>query len=256
MKQPHLGISEGDLPQSVLMVGNPDRVHLILEHLSGGEVLESRRGYIVGVGRSKIGNNPIGVVCHGLGSSSTALVMEECYRVGVRDYIRVGSAGALQQRIQIGDLVIASGAVRDEGTTPRMAPIIFPAIPSLEILNALQEASQDYIGNTNVHTGLVWTSDIFYLDLEEYKKWMALNVLAVEMEASVVFIFSYTHSNCRSGAILAVDGNLETKKMKGEDSTSTEDNPEFLKGVDNEIKIAIQAIDILQEHEKQSHKID
>jgi len=250
MKQPHLGISKGDLPQSALMVGNPERVHHILDHLSEGEVLESRRGYVVGIGKTKIGNNPIGVVCHGLGSSSTAIIMEECYRIGVRDYIRVGSAGALQQQIKIGDLVIATGAVRDEGTTPRMVPIIFPAIPSLGIVTALQKASQELIETSDVHTGLVWTSDLYYLDPEEYKRWMALNILAVEMEASVVFIFSQMHKDCRSGAILAIDGNLATHKMKGEDSTSTEANPNFVEGVEKEILIAIRTIDMLQELEE------
>ncbi len=159
---------------------------------------------------------------------------------GARTFIRVGTCGALQEDIEIGDLIIPFAACRSEGTSQRYVPLVFPAAAHPDVFNALRKTAP------HAHTGVVWTDDSFYISDAEY--WNSLGILAVEMECSALFTVSLL-KKVRTGAILAVDGNVVRGTCKRERKTMahTEEIPEKAKiGIEKEIEVALEAVTLLE----------
>jgi uridine phosphorylase len=125
----------------------------------------------------------------------------------VATIIRVGTCGALRDDIADGDLIVAHAAVRDEGLTPRLVPLAFPAAADPELSDALRSAA-GATGGT-VRSGVVLATDLFYpseILPPDWRRWQAAGVLAVEMETSALFVIAALHGQ-RAAAVLAVDGN-------------------------------------------------
>jgi uridine phosphorylase len=226
--QYHVRVRRGDLPEVVLLPGDPERVEKIASKLDRGEILTRHRGLVVARGRYK--GVEVGAVCSGMGAPSTAIVVEELARVGVRTFIRVGSTGALHQRIRLGDAIIATGAVRLEGASRQYVMLEYPAVADHEVTRALIRACEAL--GLRYHVGVVASTDSFYTGqgrpgFNEYKQsWMehivpdlqAAGVLSFEMESSLLFVLSGLYG-LRSGSILAVFANRATDEfaVKGED---------------------------------------
>jgi uridine phosphorylase len=134
-KQPHLLVSPGDVHDVVLLPGDPDRVDRIADQCDDAEVVAENREYRV-VNATYDGRD-LTLCSTGIGCSSAAIAVEELSRVGVETFLRVGTTGALQSGIEIGDMVIATGAAKDEGTTKRYESATIPAVPDHEVLAAL-----------------------------------------------------------------------------------------------------------------------
>ena len=116
------------------------------------------------------------------GRPSYAIAVEELAAVGVETFVRVGTTGALQPGVEIGDTIVATGAAKDEGTTKRYEDVAVPAVPDYGTLSALVEASE--ARNAPVHVGPVATDDAFYAETDDYvEAWNEAGLLAVEMEA-------------------------------------------------------------------------
>jgi uridine phosphorylase len=202
---PHLKIRARDVPQRMLVVGDPARAERTAALLDAATELSRNREYVMFAGSWN--GEPVGVTSHGVGTAGAGICFEELCRSGVRRIIRAGTAGGMQPDIPEGSLVIATGAVRDEGLTPRLVPLAFPAVATRHVVAALAESAR----NRGVHTheGIVVASDMFYpasvlgSDLE---MWQRADVKAVEMECSGLFIIAHLYG-IEAGAILATDGN-------------------------------------------------
>jgi uridine phosphorylase len=146
----------------------------------------------------------------------------------------------------MGDLVIATAAVRAEKTSRNYAPTEFPAVADFNVTAALLQAAQK--SKRRIHFGLALTSDCFYGDIRNLKRWNMYNVLCVEMECSVIFTLARL-KKLRAGAILAVDGNPLMGAGKGEfepGERTGELDDRVQDAIKEEIRIAIEAIKLLE----------
>lgn len=234
-KQPHLLVEEGDLTDIALVPGDPGRVDRIAEHCSDVETVAQNREYKV-VNAAYEGR-PLTICSTGIGAPSAAIAAEELDQVGVGTVLRVGTCGALQRDIDIGDMIVATGAAKDEGTTKRYEKATVPAVPHHEVLDELVTVSE--ARDEPVHIGPIATDDAFYAETEAYvSQWESAGMLAVEMEAAALFTLA-RRKGMRAGAICTVDGNLVKGTQKGE--TEGEELPEKAKNnVERAIEIALE----------------
>ena len=210
-KQPHLLIEEGDVHDIALIPGDPGRVDRIAAQCEDSETVAENREYKVV--NAVYEGVPLTISSTGIGCPSAAIAVEELSRVGVETVIRVGTTGALQRDIEIGDMVVATGAAKNEGTTRRYEDVEFPAVPDYEVLTALVDAAEE--NDESVHVGPIASDDAFYAETDEYvEAWEAAGILSVEMEAAAVFTLA-RRKGMRAGAICTVDGNLVRGTQKG-----------------------------------------
>jgi len=247
-KQPHLLVEPGDLHDVALLPGDPGRVDRIAGHCDDSEVVAQNREYKL-VNATYEGR-ALTICSTGIGSPSAAIAVEELAAVGVETFLRVGTTGALQSGIEIGDMVVATGAAKDEGTTERYEDTAVPAVPSYDALTALVEAAEareeeraDGAGGnagSRVHVGPVATDDAFYAETDEYvAAWEAAGLQCVEMEAAAIFSLA-RRKGLSAGAICTVDGNLVEGTQKGE--TDDEELPAKARNnVERAIDIALTA---------------
>lgn len=243
--QPHIMCGVGDIEKYVLLPGDPGRVERIASFFDERHKVAEYRGYVAYSG--KVDGIGISSCSTGIGCPSAAIVVEELVKIGAETLIRVGTTGALQRDIEIGDIVIATAAVRADGTTRSYLPLEYPAVANFEVVSALLQASKKM--RKKVHQGIVLTSDAFYGEnngtAQQFGK---ANVLSVEMECSVLFTLAGLN-RLRSGAILAVDGNLIRGIKKGEfepGERTGELDERVQRAIDDEIKITIEAVKLLE----------
>jgi uridine phosphorylase len=156
-----------------------------------------------------------------MGGPSTAIAVEELYTTGVRTFIRIGTCGGMALPVLGGDVVIATGAIRMEGTTREYVPLEFPAVANLDVTNALVEAAKRL--KVQWHTGIVQCKDSFYgqhspdrmpagYELKEkWEAWIKAGCLASEMESSTLYIVSQI-LGARAGCVLNVVWNQERER--------------------------------------------
>ena len=235
-KQPHLLVEDGAVNDLALVPGDPGRVERIAGHCEDVQRLAENREYAL-VNATYEGRD-LTVCSTGIGCPSAAIAVEELAAVGVETLIRVGTTGALQSGIEIGDMVVATGAAKNEGTTERYEDVEYPAVADYGVLSALVDGAE--ANDESVHVGPIATDDAFYAETDEYvADWEAAGLLAVEMEAAAVFTLA-RRKGLRAGAICTVDGNLVEGTQKGE----TEDEelpPKARNNVERAIDIALEA---------------
>jgi len=243
-KQPHLLVEDDALADVALVPGDPGRVDRIAGHCADATTIAQNREYKV-VNATHEGHD-LTVCSTGIGAPSAAIAAEELQAVGVETLLRVGTTGALQRGVEIGDMVVATGAAKDEGTTRRYESETVPAVPDYGVLSALVDAARDHeeraaSGSGRVHVGPVATDDAFYAETDEYvAEWEDAGLLAVEMEAAALFTLA-RRKDMAAGAVCTVDGNLVEGTQKGE--TDDEELPEKAKdNVDRVIRIALDAV--------------
>ena len=236
-KQPHLLVEEGEVNVVALLPGDPGRVDRIAGHCDEAETVAENREYKV-VDAMYEGRE-LTVCSTGIGSPSAAIAVEELAAVGVETFVRVGTTGALQSGVEIGDTIVATGAAKDEGTTGRYEDSAVPAVPEYRTLSALVEASE--ARSAPVHVGPIATDDAFYAETDDYvERWNEAGLLCVEMEAAAIFTLA-RRKGLGAGAICTVDGNLVEGTQKGE--TDDEELPEQAKdNVGRAIRITLDAV--------------
>jgi len=234
-KQPHLLVEEGDLTDIALVPGDPGRVDRIAAQCSDVETVAENREYKL-VNASYEGR-PLTICSTGIGAPSAAIAAEELDAVGVSTLLRVGTCGALQRGIEIGDMVVATGAAKDEGTTKRYEKATFPAVPNHDVLSTLVDVSNER--DEEVHIGPIVTDDAYYAETDAYvSEWERAGLLAIEMEAAALFTLA-RRKGLRAGAICTVDGNLVEGTQKGE--TEGDELPEKARdNVERAITIALE----------------
>lgn len=238
-----------DVAKYVFLPGDPKRSEKIASFFDECRKVAEFRGYVTYSGR--IDNIPVSVTSTGMGCPSAAIAVEELANIGAEVFIRVGTTGALQRHINIGDIIVVTAAVRADGTTKAYVPIEYPAVADVNVVLALIETANKL--GIKPHVGIVWTSDAFYSEKRECMNlWSKARILSVEMECSAIFTIASLRG-LRSGAILAVDGNLLKGLKKGafEPCEKTGEQDERVqKAIDQEIKIAIEAVKILEKRRK------
>jgi uridine phosphorylase len=213
-KQPHLLVEAGDVADLALVPGDPGRVERIAAHCEDVERVASNREYTVV--NASYGGRELTICSTGIGCPSAAIAVEELSRVGVETFVRVGTTGALQRGIEIGDMIVATGAAKNEGTSKRYEAVEFPAVPDFSVVRALVDSAESR--GEAVHVGPIASDDAYYAETEEYvREWEAAGILSVEMEAATVFTLA-RRKGLRAGAICTVDGNLVEGTQKGADS--------------------------------------
>ena len=211
-KQPHLLVEEGDVHDVAVVPGDPGRVDRIAAQCDSQELVAENREYRVV--NAVYEGTPLTVCSTGIGCPSAAIAVEELSRVGVETFLRCGTTGALQRGIEIGDVVVATAAGKEEGTSKRYESANYPAVASYDCLRALVEASE--ARDEDVHVGAIVSDDAFYNETDEIvAEWEAAGLLAVEMEAATLFTLA-RRKGLRAGAVCTVDGNLVEGTQKGE----------------------------------------
>ncbi|MBT3220852.1 MAG: uridine phosphorylase [Proteobacteria bacterium] len=224
----------GQYGRLFFLPGSDGRARRISERFEGLEVINNDRQHNVYLGHVKVGDRQVdlGTVSTGMGCASLNIIVSELIMLGGRQFMRVGTAGSLlPETLRAGSLVIATGAVRDEGVSNRYVVSGYPAIGSLQLVEALEKAAMDMGLGERTFSGVVHTKESLYAVefghgplKHQNHQYMAqlhgMRVLASDMETSHLFVLSDVHSNgvapisqtvipektIRSGAILAVIG--------------------------------------------------
>jgi len=233
----------------VLLPGDPGRCPFIAGYFDHAEKIAQNREYTTYTGY--LLSEKVSVMSTGIGSPSTAIAVEELAAIGADTFIRVGTTGGMQQDVLVGDLVISSAAVRDEGTTPQYMPPAFPAVADLDVTLALREAARRL--GVRHHVGITHSKDSFYGQrqpermpvseqlMNRWKAWIAGGVLCSEMEAAAIFVVSSVLKK-RAGGIMLVVANQELPPLPPEEQARRMD-------LDPLIRTAIEAVKMLIEHD-------
>lgn len=218
--QYHIGLKQGDVGKYVILPGDPKRCAKIAELFEDAHLVADHREFTTYTGY--LDGEKVSVTSTGIGGPSAAIAMEELVRCGAEVFIRVGTCGGIRTDVKSGDLVIATGAVRMEGTSREYAPIEYPAVADLEVANALVAAAKE-LGFT-YHTGVVQCKDAFYGQhepermpvsyelLNKWEAWKRLGCKASEMESAALFIVA-AHLKVRCGSDFLVMGNQERNAL-------------------------------------------
>ncbi|MFN6884930.1 uridine phosphorylase, partial [Proteus mirabilis] len=195
----HLGLTKNDLQGATLAIvpGDPKRVEKIAKLMDNPVHLASLREYTSW--RGEIDGKAVIVCSTGIGGPSTSIAVEELAQLGIRTFLRIGTTGAIQEHINVGDILVTTAAVRLDGASLHFAPMEFPAVSDFECMNALYKAAKD--NGSTVHVGVTASSDTFYPGQERYdtytgrvvrrfkgsmKEWQEMGVMNYEMESATL----------------------------------------------------------------------
>ena len=247
--QYHINMKEGDVGKYVILPGDPKRCEKIAKYFDEPVLVADHREYVTYTGY--LDGVKVSVTSTGIGGPSAAIAMEELVNIGADTFIRVGTCGGMNVDVMGGDLVIATGAIRMEGTSKEYAPIEFPAVADFGITNALIKAAENL--HKKYHVGVVQCKDSFYgqhspdtkpISYElttKWDAWMKMGTLASEMESAALFIVA-AYRKVRAGSIFNVVANQERRRL-GLDDPQEHDT-------EAAIKTAIEAIRILIKQDK------
>lgn len=242
--QYHIRLSEEHKAKYAIIPGDPGRVEKIAAYLTDAKQVGCNREYNSYLGY--LDGEKVLVVSTGIGGPSAAICVEELAKIGVDTFIRVGTCGGMQPEVEPGDVVIATGAIRMDGTSKEYMPIEFPAVADFEVTRALSAAAEKL--SVPNHLGVVQAKDSFYGQhspdsmpnsselLAKWNAWKMGGCLASEMESATLFIVSAVR-RLRAGAVFHCVWNQEVAKTsmpeKRKEDTSAA------------IRTAIEAIKIL-----------
>jgi uridine phosphorylase len=236
-RQYHLQVSPGDVGEYVLLPGDPDRVLRIAKYLDNAREIVFHREYRTWTGEYK--GITVSATSTGIGCPSASIAVEELANVGAKNFIRVGSTGALQPEIKTGDIVINTASMRNEGTTRFYVPDGFPAVADHMLTHSLLEAAVDLREEKGfgLHVGLNSTDDAFYGETPELVQKLAdLGLLNLEMEAAAIFTVAHKR-NLKAGMVCGVSGNLVTADVEYEG-----ENLPLVQAWEYAIQIALEGI--------------
>ncbi len=245
----HLGLTKNDLQGATLAIvpGDPKRVEKIAKLMDNPVHLASLREYTSW--RGEIDGKAVIVCSTGIGGPSTSIAVEELAQLGIRTFLRIGTTGAIQEHINVGDILVTTAAVRLDGASLHFAPMEFPAVSDFECMNALYKAAKD--NGSTVHVGVTASSDTFYPGQERYdtytgrvirrfkgsmKEWQEMGVMNYEMESATLLTMCASQG-LRAGMVAGVIVNRTQQEIP---------DAELLKKTENNaLGIVIEAARIL-----------
>lgn len=245
----HIGFGDVHGAKYAILPGDPGRVENIAQCFDNPCFYRQNREYTTWF--CECAGEPVVVISTGMGGPSTAICVEELFETGVRNFIRVGTCGGMATNVIGGDLVIATGAIRMEGTTREYVPVEFPAVANIDVTNALVRAAEQ--AGAVWHTGILHCKDSFYgqhdpdrmpsgYELKDkWDAWIKAGCLASEMESATLYIVSQI-LGARAGCICGVVWNQE-RERQGLSNPHSHD-------MSLAIKTAVWAVRILIEQDK------
>ncbi|MBQ9036829.1 MAG: uridine phosphorylase [Erysipelotrichaceae bacterium] len=247
-KEYHIGVGKGDVGEYVILPGDPKRCAKIAQYFDDAKLVGDSREFVTYTGY--LNGKKVSVTSTGIGGPSASIAMEELVKCGAHTFIRIGTCGGMQLDVKGGDVVVATGAIRAEGTTKEYAPIEFPAVPNLAVTNALVKACEKL--GVDHHEGVVQCKDSFYGQhrpetlpngqelLRKWDAWLRLGTVASEMESAALFIVA-AYLKVRVGSCFLVVANQERAKA-GLPNKQEHDT-------DLAIRVAVEAIKELMSQE-------
>ncbi|MBQ6972065.1 MAG: uridine phosphorylase [Synergistaceae bacterium] len=249
MKQYHISLDESDAGKYCILPGDPGRCEKIARHLDSPQFVADNREFTTWSGN--LAGEKVLVTSTGIGGPSAAIAMEELSAIGVKTFIRVGTCGGIHMDVRSSDIVIATSAVRIDGTSREYAPIEFPAAADFGIVRALVDSAQEL--GERWHAGVVQSKDSFYGQhspqrmpvsnelIAKWEAWKRLGVLASEMESATLFVVA-SALGVKCGSVLNVIWNQERESAGLIDP----DNFDTERG----IRVAVRALSKLIEYDK------
>ncbi|WP_312641477.1 uridine phosphorylase [Hydrogenoanaerobacterium sp.] len=246
----HIKCGVGDVGRYVILPGDPGRVEKIAAYLDNAEHVTTYReyntwtGYLEGV--------KVSVCSTGIGGPSASIAVEELIKCGADTFIRVGTCGGMDPTLIPGDLIVATGAIRKEGTGREYVPIEYPAVANYELLTALDQAATN-LGKTH-HMGVVECKDSYYGQHDpdsmptgdelkgKWKAWKMAGALGSEMESATLFIVAAAR-RVRAATVLLLCRNREREALYNKTETSWDTAPA--------IETAIEALRITIRKDKE-----
>ena len=251
--QYHLNIRPGDVGRYVILPGDPKRCKKIAEHFERAKLVADSREYVTYTGY--LDGEKVSVTSTGIGGPSAAIALEELVKCGADTFIRVGTCGGMDLDVKGGDVVVATGSIRAEGTSREYAPIEFPAVADLRVVNALMKAGENR--GYACHAGVVQSKDSFYGQhnpelmpvagelLSKWDAWLKLGCKASEMESAALFIVA-SYLRVRCGACFLAVANQEREK-------AGLPNP-VVHDTEAAIKVGVEAIRVLIKEEREKNQ--
>ena len=238
MLQPHIQLPDDLNIRFALLPGDPARLDAIARQLQNVEELaynwefRSLRGTYRGL--------PVLAVSTGIGGSSAGIAIEELRNIGVTAMVRIGSCGALQKGIALGDLIFACGAIRDDGASKAYADVRYPAVPDTALLGHCIAAARDR--DWPHHVGVVHSHESFYIDTNDAESahWSRLGALGADMETAALFTIGRIRG-VRTASI------LNNVVLYGEDTAESiggyvDGADPAARGEEREIAVALEAL--------------
>lgn len=237
IRQYHIHVQPGQIGKYVLLPGDPARSDRVAKYLEDAHLIANNREHRTITGSYR--GVQVSVTSTGMGCPSTAIAAEELINVGAECLIRIGSTAALQPHIRLGDLIVSTGSMKNEGTSRFFFPDQFPAVPDFdltrELIDTLGEMRAE-LGYASYY-GLNATDDAFYGEDEQWiEKLSNYGLLNIEMESSALFTVCHRRRK-RAAMISAVSGNLVTGEV-----VYDRDNDRLAQGWENEIRVVLEAI--------------
>ena len=249
----HIQVAPGEVGRYVILPGDPKRCEKIAQYFDNPVLIADNREYVTYTGT--LDGVKVSVTSTGIGGPSAAIAMEELKRCGADTFLRVGTCGGMQLEVKGGDLVIATGAIRAEGTSKEYAPIEDPAVADFDIALAMRQAAAS-LGFT-AHLGVVQCKDSFYGQhepevkpvsyelLNKWEAWIRCGCLASEMESAALFVVG-SCLKVRVGTVLLTIANQERAKAGLEN--------EQVHDTSGAIRTAVEAIRLLIKQDAQEGK--
>jgi uridine phosphorylase len=239
---PVLRARPSQLAERALVVGDPDRAASCAELLQDAEEVGRYREYRTFTGTYK--GTRLSICSHGVGGSGASVAFHELFQGGVKTVIRAGTCGAMQPGIADGEIIIGTGAIRRDGTTPNLVPIEYPALANFEVVSALKVACTRSDINDAL-TGVVLTHANFYPGLikEPMEMWIKAGVVAIEMEFATLLVMASIRG-VRAGGLFVSDGNVAEDKsqMEMEDNAYDPHRDVVKQGTANMLRVALDAL--------------
>ena len=219
-KQYHIQVGEGEVGRYVILPGDPKRCAKIAAYFDDAKLVADSREYVTYTGY--LDGVKVSVTSTGIGGPSASIAMEELVKCGADTFIRVGTCGGMQLDVKSADVVVASGAIRMEGTSREYAPIEYPAVADVDVMHALIQAAKEK--EITYHAGVVQCKDSFFgqhepevmpvsYELEnKWQAWLRMGCLASEMESAALFIAG-SFLRVRVGSCFLVVANQEREKL-------------------------------------------
>ena len=242
--QYHINMRQGDVGKYVLLPGDPGRCEKIARYFDSPKLVAVNREFTTYTGT--LDGVPVSVTSTGIGGPSASIAMEELVNIGADTFIRVGTCGGINMKVMASDVVVATGAVRMEGTSREYAPIEYPAVADFNVTAALINAAKSM--GQRYHAGVVQCKDsfygqhsparmpVFYELLNKWEAWKRLGVLASEMESAALFTVAAA-LGVKCGAVLNVVWNQERKAAGFFEPDDTD--------TDRGTRVAIEAVRML-----------
>lgn len=215
----HIQVAKGEVGRYVILPGDPKRCKLIAQYFDHPVLIADSREFVTYTGT--LDGVSVSVTSTGIGGPSASIAVEELTAAGADTFIRIGTCGGMALDVKSGDVVIANGAIRMEGTSREYAPIEFPAVPDFTVTTALVSAARQL--NAAFHVGVVECKDSFYGQhspetkpvsyelLNKWNAWLSMGCKASEMESAALFIVANA-LHVRAGSVMLVMANQERAK--------------------------------------------